>query len=119
MFIGGAGNQYPLHKDIYHTNAWITQLYGEKEFVLFPREQEELLYPEGLGFLSPINILKPDYEKSPKYRAATPLHVVLKPGETIVIPNGIWHTTVAASHNISLIFDQLNRHNFQAWKKDM
>ncbi|WP_223649578.1 cupin-like domain-containing protein [Hymenobacter psoromatis] len=119
LFIGGRGNQYNLHQDMYHTNAWITQLYGEKEFVLFPREQAELLYPIGLGFISPINILKPDYEKYPKYRAATPLRVVLKPGETIFIPNGIWHTTVAVGHNISLIFDQLNRYNYQAWKKDM
>lgn len=119
LFIGGVGNQYSLHKDMYHTNAWITQLYGEKKFVLFPRGQEEFLYPEGVGFISPINILKPDYEKYPDYKKATPISVVLKPGETIFIPNGIWHTTVAVSHNISLIFDQLNSHNFKAWKKDI
>ncbi|GAB3904445.1 hypothetical protein GCM10028803_33890 [Larkinella knui] len=119
LFIGGPGNQYSLHKDMYHTNAWITQLYGEKKFVVFPRDQEELLYPENASFISPINIMKPDYEKYPKYKDATPLSIILKPGETIFIPNGIWHTTVAASHNISLIFDQLNGYNFKAWKKDM
>ncbi|RRB04272.1 cupin-like domain-containing protein [Larkinella rosea] len=119
LFIGGPGNQYSLHKDMYHTNAWVTQLYGEKKFVVFPRDQEELLYPSNAGFISPINITKPDYEKYPRYREATPLSIVLKPGETIFIPNGIWHTTVAASHNISLIFDQLNGYNFKAWKQDM
>jgi histone arginine demethylase JMJD6 len=119
LFIGGVGNQYSLHKDMYHTNAWITQLYGEKKFVVFPRDQEALLYPEGYGFISPINILQPDYAKYPNYKDATPISVVLKPGETIFIPNGIWHTTVAVSHNISLIFDQLNGHNYQAWKKDI
>ena len=119
LFIGGAGNQYSLHQDMYHTNAWITQLYGEKKFVVFPRNQAELLYADDNGFISPINILKPDYEKYPKYRAATPISVVLAPGETIFIPNGIWHTTVAPGHNISLIVDQLNRHNYQAWKKDV
>ena len=41
------------------------------------------------------------------------------PTTSCFIPNGIWHTTVAVSHNISLIFDQLNGHNFQAWKKDI
>ncbi|GAB3930916.1 cupin-like domain-containing protein [Larkinella terrae] len=119
LFIGGPGNQYSLHKDMYHTNAWITQLYGEKKFVVFPRDQEDLLYPENASFISPINIMKPDYEKYPRYKEATPLSIILKPGETIFIPNGIWHTTVAASHNISLIFDQLNGYNFKAWKKDM
>ena len=119
LFIGGVGNQYGLHKDMYHTNAWITQLYGEKEFVTFPREQEELLYPGPLGLISPINILNPDYKKYPNYKKATPISVVLKPGETIFMPNGIWHTTVASSHNISFIFDQLNQYNFNAWKKDI
>ncbi len=119
LFIGGAGNQYVLHKDSYHTNAWITQLYGEKEFIAFPRDQEDLLYAEGYGFISPINILKPDYEKYPKYKQATPLRVLLQPGETIYMPNGIWHTTVATGHNISFIFDQLNGYNYRAWKKDI
>jgi histone arginine demethylase JMJD6 len=119
LFIGGAGNQYSLHKDSYHTNAWITQLHGNKKFVVFPREQEELMYAEDSGFISPINITKPDYDKYPKYRNATPISVVVEPGETIFIPNGIWHTTVASEHNISLIFDQLNSHNFKAWKKDI
>lgn len=64
-------------------------------------------------------MMKPDYEKYPKYRDATPMSVVLEPGETIFIPNGIWHTTVASEHNISLIFDQLNEHNFRTWRKDV
>jgi histone arginine demethylase JMJD6 len=123
LFIGGVGNQYSLHKDTYHTNAWITQLYGEKRFVVFPGDyQDEFLYPgeEGVQkFFSPINILTPDLEKYPKYKDAKPLDVVLKPGETIYIPNGVWHTTVAVSHNISLIFDQLNSLNYSSWKKDM
>jgi len=122
LFIGGKGNQYALHKDWYHTNAWITQLHGVKKFVVFPRDQEEYLYP-GKGsfesFSSPINILNPDYDKYPNYKKATPIEIDLEPGETIFIPNGIWHTTVAPGHNISLIFDQLNATNFDAWKKDV
>lgn len=118
LFIGGVGNQYSLHKDMYHTNAWITQLHGRKEFVVFPREQDELMHAEGLGFISPIDILRPDFDKYPRYRKATPVHVVLEPGETIFIPNGIWHTTVAKTHNISLIVDQLNRHNYPQWLRD-
>lgn len=122
LFIGGQGNQYNLHVDWYHTNAWITQLYGEKKFVVFPDGQEEYLYVEKKGYLkyeSPINIVKPDLNKYPKYKYATPIEVILKPGETIYIPNGVWHTTVARVHNISLIFDQLNGLNFKAWRNDI
>ncbi|MDB5115998.1 MAG: hypothetical protein JWQ79_1490 [Mucilaginibacter sp.] len=120
LFIGGKGNQYRLHKDLYHTNAWITQLYGEKKFVIFyGEEQDEYLYAGKDEFFSPINIAAPDYEKYPKYKNATPLEVTLQPGETIFIPNGVWHTTIAYGHNISLIYDQLNGTNFSAWKKDL
>jgi len=122
LFIGGKGNQYSLHKDYFHTNAWITQLYGEKKFVVFPGDQEKYLYPGKEGFkryLSPINILAPDYEKYPEYKNAKPVEVTLQPGETIFIPNGLWHTTVAYGQNISLIFDQLNSLNYKAWKKDI
>jgi histone arginine demethylase JMJD6 len=122
LFFGGNGSQYSLHKDEYHTNAWITQLYGQKKFVVFPGEQEEFLYPRTDGIhacLSPINILAPDYEKYPKYRDANPVEVILEPGETIYIPNGIWHTTVAYGQNMSLIFDQLNHLNYAAWRKDI
>lgn len=122
LFIGGRGNQYSLHKDYFHTNAWITQLYGEKKFVVFPGDQEKYLYPGKEGFkryLSPINIVSPDYDKYPEYKNAKPVEVTLKPGETIFIPNGLWHTTVAYEQNISLIYDQLNGLNYEAWKKDI
>lgn len=122
LFFGGQGNQYSLHKDFYHTNAWITQLHGRKKFVLFPGDQDEFLYAGKDGysnFLSPVNIMKPDYEKYPKYMQAKSLEVILSPGETLFIPNGIWHTTVAEEANISLIFDQLNHSNYNAWRKDM
>ncbi|MES2445841.1 MAG: cupin-like domain-containing protein [Bacteroidota bacterium] len=122
LFFGGRGNQYTLHKDFYHTNAWITQLYGQKKLVVFPDGQEDYLYAGQTGyssFMSPINILQPDYEKYPAYKKATPIEVVLDPGETIFIPNGIWHTTVGMGQNISLIFDQLNAENFSDWCKDL
>jgi len=122
LFIGGKGNQYSLHKDFHHTNAWITQLYGEKKFIVFPGDhQDEYLYAGSDGyskFLSPVNIVTPDYEKYPKFKHAKSIEVVLKPGETIYIPNGLWHTTVAYAQNISLIYDQLNSLNFGAWRKD-
>ena len=122
LFFGGKGNQYSLHKDFYHTNAWITQLYGEKKFILFQGDQDEYLYAGKKGysnFLSPVNILNPDLKKYPKYKLAKSVEVTLKAGETIFIPNGVWHTTIAPGQNISVIFDQLNSTNFAAWRRDM
>jgi histone arginine demethylase JMJD6 len=122
LFVGGKGNQYGLHKDFHHTNAWITQLYGEKKFIVFPGNQDEYLYAGKSGyskFLSPVNFVTPDYDKYPKFKQAKSVEVILQPGETIFIPNDLWHTTVAYGQNISLIYDQLNSRNYRAWTRDV
>lgn len=122
LFIGGPGNHYSVHKDAYDVHAWLIQLYGEKEVTVFPREQEPLMYPGKSGIAasrSPISIANPDYEKYPKFKEATPLSVTLKAGEVIYIPNGIWHTTRATVHNISIIVDQVNNSNYKTWRKDI
>lgn len=122
LHIGGIGNSYEMHKDAYDVHAWLIQLYGEKEVIVFPRDQEALLYPKKGGLLesrSPINIMNPDYEKYPRFREATPIRAILKAGEVMYIPSGIWHTTIAHGQNISTIVDQVNNSNYKAWRRDV
>lgn len=122
LHIGGMGNSYEMHKDTYDVHAWLIQLYGEKEVIVFPRDQESLMYPKKGGLLesrSPINIMDPDYEKYPKFKEATPIRSVIKAGEVFYIPNGIWHTTIAHGQNISTIVDQVNNSNYKAWRRDV
>ncbi|WEK21134.1 MAG: cupin-like domain-containing protein [Candidatus Pedobacter colombiensis] len=122
LFIGGPGNHYTIHKDVYNVHAWLIQLYGEKEVILFPRDQEDLMYAGKLGVqrcVSPIDISNPDFEKYPKFKDASPIKTTLKAGEVIYIPSGIWHTTMANVHNISIIVDQLNSTNYKGWKKEV
>lgn len=122
LFIGGPGNRYSIHKDSYDVHAWLMQLYGEKDVIVFPRDQEKLMYPGKSGIMasrSPIDISRPDYEKYPEFKKATPIRATLKAGEVIFIPNGIWHTTMADHHNISIIVDQLNSSNYKTWRKDV
>jgi histone arginine demethylase JMJD6 len=122
LHIGGAGNHYSVHKDAYDVHAWLIQFYGEKQVIVFPRDQEELMYPGKGGLLesrSPIDISNPDYEKYPRFREATPITVTLKAGEVMYIPSGIWHTTMAHGQNISTIVDQVNNSNYKAWRRDV
>jgi histone arginine demethylase JMJD6 len=122
LFIGGPGNRYSVHKDSYNVHAWLMQLYGEKDIIVFPRDQEKLMYPGKSGIMasrSPIDIFNPNYEKYPEFKKATPIRTTLKAGEVIYIPNGIWHTTIAYCQNISIIVDQLNRSNYKSWRKDV
>ncbi len=121
MFIGGPGGQFPyVHLDYYHLSAWVTQLYGEKRFTVFPRGQEEFLYPDPNNYWrSQVNIFAPDYEKFPKLREATPISFTVGPGETLYIPFGIWHTAYSLTPTISVAFDQLSAINSIEFIKDV
>lgn len=122
LHIGGAGNSYEIHKDTYDVHAWLIQLYGEKEVIVFPWDEEPLMYPRTGGLLesrSPISFTNPDYEKYPDFKKATPIKGILKAGEVLYIPGGMWHTTVAHGQNMSTIINQVNESNYKAWKRDV
>jgi histone arginine demethylase JMJD6 len=121
LFFGGPGGKFPVaHIDLFHTNAWITQLYGKKNFVIYPRGQDDFLYPKAANpFVSEVNIFNPDFEKHPGYKNATPITVTVEKGETIFIPWGIWHSSESLTPSISVIFDQINSSNFSDWTRDV
>jgi len=121
LFIGGAGSKFPFaHIDQYCTNAWITQIYGEKQITVFPSGQDEYLYPQpGNEYISAVNIFNPDLNEHPLFKNATPIKATIKEGETLFIPRGTWHTASSTETNISIIFDQINGTNYSAWKNDL
>ncbi len=121
IFVGGPGGKFPyLHIDYYHLNAWITQLYGEKQFIVFPKGQDEFLYPTpGDQWQSEVNIFNPDYERHPKFRNATPIKFTVGPGETLFIPFGTWHSAYSLTPTISVAFDQLNSKNSKDFLNDV
>jgi histone arginine demethylase JMJD6 len=121
LFFGGPGGKFPIaHIDLFHTNAWITQLYGKKNFIVFPRGQDAFLYPNAENpLVSDVNIFYPDYNKHPAFRNATPRIITVEQGETIFIPWGIWHSSESLTSSISVIFDQINKTNFYSWTRDV
>lgn len=122
MFIGGPGGKFPyVHLDYYHLSAWINQLYGNKQFTVWPRGQDHLLYPEPNDpWKSSIpDIENVDLDKYPLYKQATPITFVVGAGETLFIPFGIWHTAKSLEPTISVAFDLLNGHNFPLFLKDV
>jgi len=121
LFIGGLGCQFPFaHIDQYYTNAWITQVFGEKQITIFPQGQDEMLYPDPRNpYVSMVNIFNPDYKIHPEFENATPIKGTILPGETLFIPRGTWHTALSLTTNISVIFDQVNDINFAKWRSDI
>jgi Cupin-like domain len=96
VFIGPKGAVTPLHMDIWRTHAWLSQLAGRKRWILFPPDQEKLLYD------FQVEPDRPDYQRFPLYRQARPMECTIGPGETVFVPSGWAHWVVSLDPTISL-----------------
>jgi histone arginine demethylase JMJD6 len=115
IFFGGPGGQFPyLHYDYLRLHAWIAQLYGDKEFTLYERGQEHLLYIDpAKPWLSGVEHSEdPDYERYPLFRQARSYKVVVHAGEALFLPCGTWHTARCLNMGITIGFDQLGPDNW-------
>ena len=116
VFLGGPGGAFPyLHYDYLGLYAFINQIYGDKEFTVFPPDQQAYLYPKQNSlWVSEIqDHHNPDLTKYPLFAKATPITVVVSAGETLFIPCGWYHTARSLTLTISVAFDQLCRSNWE------
>ncbi|MBJ6145968.1 cupin-like domain-containing protein [Hymenobacter sp. BT559] len=120
LFLGGNGACFPyLHVDALYLHTQITQLYGSKEFILFPPNQTPYLYPRPDNEkVSQVDIFNPDYEKFPLFKHATPVRVMVEEGETILFPTKWWHTTQIHEPCISVGRVHLNEWNWADFNRD-
>ena len=119
IFFGSPGAMFPyVHYDYMSLHAYITQLYGYKEFTVIPPDQTPYVYPDPNNtWVSLVNdIYNPDLEKFPLFAKTTPVSFVVGPGETLFIPCGWWHTARSLTPTISVALDCLNGSN---WKQFM
>ncbi|MEO7917275.1 MAG: cupin-like domain-containing protein [Dokdonella sp.] len=121
VFFGAPGGQFPrLHFDFLHMHTWITQMLGDKEFTIYAPGQEHLLYvnPSTPWMSSVKNVEDPDCEKFPLLRQARKQTVILRRGESLFIPCGIWHTARCVTDSITVAFDHLERSNWSEFCAD-
>jgi hypothetical protein len=120
IFFGGPGGEFPyLHYDMLRMHAWITQVYGDKEFTLYERGQEHLLYVnKERPWTSDVQDLH-DRERYPLLFTAKRHSVRVREGETLFIPCGTWHTARCLTMNITVAFDQLEPTNWNEFTRDV
>jgi Cupin-like domain len=109
FLIGPAGSVATLHADILHTHAYLAQIAGRKQCILFSPEDSAYLYG---GAVDPP---RPDLEKFPLFRRATAHECVLQPGELLFIPSNWWHYVTALEKSITVSYNFFNRVNFEAY----
>ncbi|WP_375494000.1 cupin-like domain-containing protein [uncultured Nostoc sp.] len=122
LLIAGKGTKFPiLHFDYWHLHAFIMQVYGEKEFTLFSPVQTEYLYPVDMSSNRSLipDIHQPDLEQFPLFAKATPIKVIVKPGETIFVPSGWWHTTRMLTPSIAVTMNCLTNSNWDRFSQDL
>jgi hypothetical protein len=122
IFFGSAGGQFPyMHYDYMNLYAWVTQIYGQKEFTVIPPDQADYVYadPDNRWQSLIDNQRNVDLKKFPLFAKATPLSFVVGPGETLFIPQGWWHTAYSVTPTISVAMDCLNAYNWKGFMREV
>lgn len=115
LFIGGKGSKFPsLHVDVAGTHAFLHQVYGTKELVLYPPEQSELVYPNHKGISQIEDIEAPDLDRFPRFAEATPIRATVQAGDMILVPSGWWHTAVMPGPSITVAWNTANASNWDS-----
>lgn len=115
LYIGGKGGAFPvLHYDGAGTHAFLMQIYGRKEFIIYSPDQEPFLYPSSEKLnLSMVNDLEdPDLGRFPLFANAKASKFILEPGELLFMPSHWWHTTKMLTACISISANVLNASNW-------
>lgn len=102
FWLGRKGVRTRLHRDVYHNI--LAQLDGRKQFTILSPADDRYVYVQSVtasgGNKSPVtNAFNPDIAKYPRFRDASPIQIILEPGDVLYIPPYWWHETVALSHN--------------------
>jgi histone arginine demethylase JMJD6 len=129
FYLGGRGTRFStLHFDNFYQHAFITQVYGDKEFLLIPPDQTPYVYAGGelppghnaktmrldrtVAYHSSIDdIFDPDLDRFPLFRNATPMRITVSAPSTVFIPAGWWHATRMTSVSIAVSTNTLNSDN--------
>jgi hypothetical protein len=105
LLVGGPGSGFPvMHFDGDESHAAITEIFGDKEFILYAPEDSKYLYPSKKrdNHSDVDDPVEMDLERFPLLARATQYKTVLKPGDTIYVPAGWWHTARVLSPSISV-----------------
>lgn len=121
LFIGGKGTAFPnLHIDSAFTHAFLSQVYGRKELILYSPDQTPFLYPQPHKDIAQVgDVDHVDLTRFPLFAHAVPTRVIIEAGETAFIPAGWWHTARMNSGSITVSVNTANSSNWADLARDV
>jgi hypothetical protein len=118
LLIGGVGGRFPvMHFDGEAAHATITEIYGDKEFIMYSPEDTAYIYPspERANHSLVDDPRNQDRKRFPLLAKATQYRGVLGPGDMVFVPRGWWHTARALSPSISVGMNIMDRTNWKGF----
>lgn len=104
FFMGPSGTVTPLHFDTLITHNLFFQIKGRKRFTIIPPDQIELCGRRGWRWFD-VNPEAPDFARFPAYRRATPVEIVVGPGDVLYMPPGTLHHVRSLDVSVSFNID--------------
>lgn len=118
LLIGGVGGKFPLmHYDSDNAHAIITEIYGDKEFVLFAPEDTPYVYPHknspGTSQIDDLDHV--DLVRFPEFPKATQYRVIIGPGESMFVPSRWWHSARVVTTSVSVCTNIIHSTNWDGF----
>ncbi|WP_341530415.1 cupin-like domain-containing protein [Nostoc sp. UHCC 0302] len=110
FFIGASNSLTPLHFDCLLTNNLFFQIVGSKQFTLFLREDSKYCYRYDWRWFK-VDPEHPDLKQHPLYKNATPIKVMVNPGDILYMPPGTLHHVRSFDTSISFNIDWHTQHS--------
>lgn len=114
LYVSLAGALTPLHQDNNAVIAYLAQLQGHKEAILYSPEDKRHYWNRELGYMDP---LCPNDDEFPTWREARAWTASLNPGELLIWGSNWAHHVVTLSNSITVSFDIVNEFNLAAYTR--
>jgi len=106
-----------MHFDSDNAHAVITEIYGDKEFVLFAPEDSPYVYPHhnspGTSQIDDLDHV--DLTRFPDFPKATQYRVIIKPGESMFVPSRWWHSARVVTTSVSVCTNMMHATNWDGF----
>jgi Cupin-like domain len=122
LLIGGVGGRFPvMHFDGENMHAAVSEIYGDKEFILYAPTDSPYLYPkpEQPNHTRIADLAVPDYDRFPLFAKAQRHRAVLTPGDTIFVPSRWWHTARVLTPSVSVCTNMIDGSNWRGFVREV
>lgn len=116
LYVSRAGALTPLHQDNNAVIAYLAQLKGRKQAIVYSPDDKPHFHNPAVGYFDP---LKPNDEEFPTWRRAQPWTASLDPGDLLIWGPNWAHHVVTHSDSITVSFDIVNSLNLDAYASSM